>query len=185
MTNIIQELRIEHTNMKQLLKILEDQIGIFGIAGQPDYTTAQDIILYFLDFPDQCHHPKENLLAQKLLDLSPKGAEFLRQLPELHEELGALTQNMAKVIRRVLNEAELPREDVSRAVEEFINSQRQHIDMEEASFLPLAEHVLSEADLEELESEIFQREDPLFAPKVEEHFAMLRDHILRWQETHG
>lgn len=185
MTNIIQELRIEHTNMKQLLKILEDQIGIFEIAGQPDYTTAQDIILYFLDFPDQCHHPKENFLAQKLLELSPKGAEFLHQLPELHEELGGLTQNMAKVIRRVLNEAELPREDVSRAVEEFINSQRQHIDMEEASFLPLAEHVLSEADLEELESEIFQREDPLFAPKVEEHFAMLRDHILRWQETHG
>jgi len=183
MRNIIEELRIEHTNMQKLLKILEDQIEIFEAAGQPDYTISQDIILYFLDFPDQCHHPKEDLVAQKLLALSPGEAEHLRGLPELHEELGALTRKMARVIRRVLDEAELPREDVIRAAEEFINSQRQHIKMEEVHFLPLAEQVLSAAGLKELESEIFQREDPIFAPKVEEHFAVLRDHIFRWQAT--
>ena len=183
MRNVIGELRTEHANMERLLKILDKQIEIFEAAGQPDYTTTQDIILYFLGFPDQCHHPKEDLVAQKLLKLTPDRAGQLRGLAELHEELGGLTRKVASVVRRVLDEAELPRAEVIRAVKEFISSQRHHMEMEEAHFLPLAEEVLSEADLEELESEIFQKEDPLFGPETEEHFATLRDDILRWEKT--
>ena len=183
MRNVIKELRTEHANMERLLKILDKQIEIFEAAGQPDYTITQDIILYFLDFPDQCHHPKEDLLAQKLLGLSPNRAERLRGLAELHEELGALTRKVAGVVRRVLDEAELPRAQVIRVVKEFVSSQRHHMEMEEEHFLPLADEVLSGADLEELESEIFQREDPLFGPETEKHFEMLRDDILRWEQT--
>jgi hemerythrin-like domain-containing protein len=57
------------------------------------------------------------------------------------------------------------------------------MEMEEAHFLPLAEEMFSEADLEKLESEIFQKEDTLFGPETEEHFAMLRENILRWEEA--
>lgn len=182
MKNVVAELRAEHANMERLLKILEKQIEIFETTGQPDYAIMQDIILYFMDFPDQCHHPKEDLVARKLLTLSPDRARQLRGLAELHEELGALTRKMSKVIRRVLDEAELPREDVIRAVKEFVGSQRHHIEMEEAYFLPLAEELLSGADLQELEAEIFERRDPLFGPKIEEHFAMLRDDIIEWEK---
>jgi hemerythrin-like domain-containing protein len=181
MRNVIGELRTEHANMARLLKILEKQIEIFEATGQPDYTITQDIILYFLDFPDQCHHPKEDLVAQRLLELAPDRAGQLRELTGLHEELGMLTRKVANVVRRVLDEAEIPRAEVIRAVKEFISSQRHHMEMEEAHFLPLAEEVLSEADLEELDAEIFQKEDPLFGPKTEEHFTMLRDNILRWE----
>ena len=182
MRNVIGELRTEHANMARLLKILDQQIEIFEAAGQPDYAIMQDIILYFLDFPDQCHHPKEDLVAQRLLELSPDRAARLSGLAELHEELGALTRKVAGVVRRVLDEAELPRAQVIRAFKEFISSQRHHMEMEEEHFLPLAEEVLSEADLGELEFEIFQKDDPLFGPETEEHFAMLRDNILRWEQ---
>jgi len=183
MRNVIAELRTEHANMARLLNILEKQIEIFEATGQPDYTITQDIIFYFLDFPEQCHHPKEDLVAQRLLELAPDQAGQLRGLPELHEELGVLTRKVASFVRRVLDEAELPRAEVIRAVGEFISSQRHHMEMEEAHFLPLAEEILSEADLEELESEIFQKEDPLFGPETEEHFAVLRDYILRWEQA--
>ena len=185
MRNVVGELRTEHANMARLLKILEKQIEIFEVAGQPDYTITQDIILYFLEFPDQCHHPKEDLVAQRLLALAPVRSGELRGLAEMHEELGALTRRVATVVGRVLDEAELPRAEVIRAVNEFISSQRHHMEMEEAHFLPLAEEMLSEADLEELESEIFQTEDPLFRPETEKHFAMLRESILKWEEADG
>ena len=183
MRNILGELRTEHVNMARLLNILDKQIEIFEGAGQPDYVIMQDIILYFLEFPDQCHHLKEDLVAQKLLELSPDRAAQLRGLAELHEELGALTRKVAEIVRRVLNEAELPRSQVIRAVREFISSQRHHMEMEDAHFLPLAEEVLSEADLGGFEAKIFEKDDPLFGSATEKHFEMLRDEILKWEQT--
>lgn len=183
MRNVIGELRSEHETMARLLRILEQQIEIFEAAGQPDYSLAQDVILYFLDFPDQCHHPKEDLVAKKLLEQAPDRAERLARLAELHEELAALSRNVASLMRRVLEEAELPRDQVIRAVREFTSAQRHHMEMEEEHFFPLAEAMLSEADLNELEAEIFARTDPLFGAQTEEHFAMLRDEILKWEET--
>ena len=183
MRNVVQELRTEHTNMERLLKILDKQLEIFEAGGQPDYMVVQDIVLYFLDFPDQCHHPKEDVLAQKLLELSPDRADQLRGLAELHEELGLLTRKMAGVVRRVLDEAELPRALVIRTIKEFISSQRHHMEMEEQHFLPLAEELLSTSDLEDLESEIFAKEDPLFKPETEEHLTTLRDYILKSEQA--
>lgn len=182
MRSVIGELRTEHANMERLLRILDRQIEIFEAAGQPDYGIVQDIILYFLDFPDQCHHPKEDLLAQKLLELSPDRAARLSGLAELHTELAALTRKVASVVRRVLEEAELPRAQVIGAAREFTSAQRHHMAMEEEHFLPLAEDLLSEGDLRELESEIFAKDDSLFGPKIEEHFASLRDDILKWEK---
>ena len=180
MRNVIGELRDEHANMERLLKILDWQIEIFEAAGQPDYTIVQDIVLYFLDFPDQCHHPKEDVVAQRLLELSPERAARLSALPRLHEELGVQTRTVASVLRRVLDEAELPRAQVIQAARDFVGSQRHHMEMEEEHFLPLAEELLSEADLGELASEILEKDDPLFGPRAEERFAMLRDDILKW-----
>jgi hemerythrin-like domain-containing protein len=182
MRDIVQDLRAEHTSMDRLLRILEKQIEVFESGGQPDYEITQHIILFFLDFPDQCHHPREDLVAEKLLELWPKRAERLRDLAHQHEELGALTQRVADIIRRVLDEAELPREQVIRAAREFVSSQRHHMEMEEVHFLPLADELLSEVHLNDMDAEIFRREDPLFGPKTEKHFEMLRDNILKWEK---
>jgi len=183
MRNVIAELHEEHANMARLLKILEQQVQIFKAAGQPDYNLAQDIIFYILGFPDQCHHPKEDLVAQRLLELDPERAEPLSRLAGLHVELGELARNVANLVSRVLDEAELPRDRVIQAVREFTVSQRHHMAMEEAHFFPLADALLSPADLEQLASEIFDRDDPLFGPDKEQHYASLRDEILRWEET--
>ena len=59
------------------------------------------------------------------------------------------------------------------------------MEMEDEYFFPLAEELLSEADLGELDSEIFKKEDPLFGPETEKHFEMLRDDILRWEKDNG
>lgn len=179
MRNVVEELRSEHVNMERLLAVLEGQVKIFEAAEQPDYTLMQDTIQYFLDFPDQCHHPKEDVLAHKLLSLTPKLAEPLRGLNELHAELALLTRRVADVVDNVVNDVQLPRSEVSRVLREFIDSQRHHIKMEERHFLPLAEEMLSRVDLQELESEIFGRQDPLFGPQTEQRFAALRDEILR------
>lgn len=183
MRNVLEELHSEHANMARLLNMLENQIETFEARGSPDYELMSDIVLYFLDYPDQCHHPKEDIVAEKLIERAPDRAAALRGLAAQHEELATLTRKVAKIVHRVLDEAELPREQVIRTVKEFIASQRHHMAMEEQHFLPLAEEIFDQADLEALESDIFQKEDPLFGEKVEEHFAMLRDSILKWEDA--
>lgn len=179
MGSILDDIREEHANMAVLLRILDEQIEIFGAGGRPDYERLQDIVLYFADFPDECHHPKEDLIAEKLLEVAPERAARLRGLGELHEELSQLTRNMAHIVRRVLDEAELPRGQLVRAAKEFIESQRHHMHMEEEHFLPLADELLNEEDLSELDQELFARIDPLFGSDAQRHYAMLRDFIVK------
>lgn len=180
MRNIVAELRAEHANMAQLLDILEAQIQAFEAGGETDYTLILDVITYFLEFPDQCHHPKEDILAQTLLSLVPDSARKLRGLGEMHEELGALTRRVAETVNGVVHGIMMPRVEVTRLVSAFIGSQRQHMAMEEQHFLPLADEVLTAADLRALDAEIFDREDPLFSADTAERFVALHAEIIRW-----
>jgi len=181
MANIIERIRDEHRNMAKLLDTMERQVAIFDDGGRPDYEIVSSVLDYFLDYPDRCHHPKEDLVARKILEKGHNDAMPLRKLEAQHEELGILTRRYAELVRRVLEEAELPRNDLTRAAKEFIASQRHHMQMEEEHFLPLADVALSEGDLEALESELFAETDPLMDPDTESRYAILRDAILSWE----
>jgi hemerythrin-like domain-containing protein len=186
MTNIIQQIRDEHKNMAKLLDAFERQIAVFNDGGKPDYEVLVGVIDYFLDYPDRCHHPKENLLARKILEGASDAVGPLRKLEAQHEELGILTRRFSQLLRRVLDEAELPRNDLTRAAKEFIATQRQHMEMEEEHFLPLAEFALSRNDLAALDSEFLAETDPLLDPDTEARYATLRTAILTWEaEVHG
>jgi hemerythrin-like domain-containing protein len=176
--NIAAELESEHASMARLLDIMERQLALFESSEQPDYDLMQQIAGYFIDFPEHCHHPKEDLVAAMLIERVPARAEPLRGLAGKHEELAHLTQRFAQLLQRVLDEAELPRGTVLRAAREFIASQRYHMAMENEHFLPLAREVLGPADLAVLESQLLARQDPLRRSSNEERYAKLRDLLL-------
>jgi len=182
MSGIIEQLYSEHGNMAKLLNALDRQVTIFDRGGTPDYETVQAVMRYFLDYPELCHHPKEDLIARRLQELSQETTQLTRKLEAQHEELGLLTRRFAKFVRRVLEEAELPRAQFVRAAREFIESQRHHMRMEEEHFFPYAESQLGSEDLAELNRALFERQDPLFGQKVEQQYALLSERILRWEE---
>lgn len=172
--NIIEELHAEHRTMARLLNLLDRNVSRFEQSGNPDYALMQQIVGYFLDFPDRYHHPKEDLLAKLVLERAPARADPLRGLAGKHEELGILTRRFAQLLERVLEEAELSREEVVRAAREFIASQRYHMEVENRDFLPLAQEVLRAGDLQRLDNELFAKEDPLQTAGAEEEFSRLR-----------
>jgi hemerythrin-like domain-containing protein len=190
MTNIIEQIRSEHRNMTKLLDALERQVAIFDEGGKPDYEIILGITDYFLDYPDRCHHPKEDLLARKIVERAgdagrAAGAEGaagpLRELEARHEELAILTRRFHQFVRRVLDEAELPRHEFVRSAKEFITSQRHHMQMEEQQFLPLAEAMLAPDDLAALDTGRLAETDPLMDPDSAARYAILREAILSWE----
>lgn len=178
MTDVVKQLQREHASMARLLRLLADQVESIEQASQPDYPLIEDILMYFLDYPDQCHHPKEDVLAAALLAKDPDRAGRLRGLAAMHHELAGLTRHAAAIVQQVTNEEVVARSDVSRVLREFIGSQRHHMDMEEEYFLPLADDILGPDDLSALNAAVFARADPLEAQATEQRFARLRQQIL-------
>src|SRR5664279_5337383 len=74
MSNIIQILLEEHRNIDKLLLVLEHELEVFDRSEEPDYEILQAVIQYFQDYPESCHHPKEDMVFEKLKVRDPAAA---------------------------------------------------------------------------------------------------------------
>jgi hemerythrin-like domain-containing protein len=91
---MIEVLRQEHWNIESLLRVLEQELSIFERGDRPDYEVIVAVINYFKDYPDSCHHPKEDLIVAKLKARDPSKAATIGDLEAEHRE-------GAKRLRRV------------------------------------------------------------------------------------
>jgi len=181
MIDALEELRREHANAARLLRTLEWQVAEFREGRQPDYDVIRAALDYFLSFPGLYHHPKEDLLFAKLRERDPTIVEKIGDLRAAHEALDARARQFAAGVRAVLVEAEVPREAFLRWSSAFIDRQWEHMQMEEGTFFPAAELVLTAADWSEINAQITEANDPLFGEKRGEQFARLHQTILEWQ----
>lgn len=181
MVEAIRILRREHGNAAKLLNVLERQLEVFRSGGTPDYDIVRAAVEYFLAFPQECHHPKEDIVFARLAARDPGAAEALGDLAGEHARLAGLTRRFAEAVESLLGDAEMPRESFERAVGDFIAQQRHHMAMEEERFFPKALETLSEEDWTEVDAQLVDRDDPLFGADIEQRFRTLRETILQWE----
>lgn len=164
--------------MAKLLSLLDRQFAIFEAGGTPDYDLILRAVEYLGDWSGQWHHPKEDLVLDKLRRRDAGAAEAVGDLEADHEILAALTAQFFGVIREILNGEELPRDQVGRLAGNFLNSQRRHMQGEETVFLPAAERALTARDWADIALRIGDPQDPLFGRMVEKRFDRLRRDLL-------
>jgi hemerythrin-like domain-containing protein len=185
MTEVIAALRKEHSNITQLLDILERQVAIFDRGSSPDYGIVEAVIDYFQSYPDLYHHPKEDLVYQKLQQRDPAAAERVGDLRREHEELAARTREFATGVQAVLDEAQVSRVSFKEWAHRFIQMQRDHMTREERFFLPAARAALTPEDWEDIKARAADQEDPLFGEEVGGRYEALRRDILQWERESG
>lgn len=178
MPSIIDSLRQEHRNMAKLLSLLDRQFVIFDAGGTPDYDLILSAVEYLSDWSGKWHHPKEDLVLNKLRLRDSAAAEAVGDLEADHETLAALTARFMEVIREVLAGEELPRDQVSRVAVRFLDSERRHMRGEESVFLPAAERALTAEDWADIALRIGDPGDPLFGRTVKKRFDRLRGELL-------
>ena len=181
MVHVIDTLRLEHRNNSLLLDALEHQIGVFARAGKPDYDIIRGIADYFLDYPDSCHHPKEDVVFERLRVCFPQDAATIEDLVSEHRELGERARRFRDIIYALLNDIDIVRDHVVDAVRVFIETQRRHMASEGERFFPLAEAKLAPADWSLIAGDLAGERDPLFGDRVEEEFKDLRERLLAWE----
>ena len=182
MPKIIDILLEEHQNIEKLLLVLEHELEIFDRSDRPDYEILQTIIQYFQDYPETCHHPKEEMIFEKLKARDAAAAKRLGDVEAEHEVESRRLRSFARAVDSILADQEFLRESFHLAVHDFIEHQRQHLQKEERLLFPAAIKALRREDWAEIDARLDDRKDPLFNSVVEEKFHDLQKTILRWEQ---
>ena len=170
MTCMIEVLRREHSNIESLLGVLERELSMFERGDRPDYEVMLAVINYFKDYPDSCHHPKEDLIVEKLKARDPRKAEAIGDLEAEHREGAKRLRRVALAVERVLSDQDLPRQTVNDIIRDFIKRERQHMAMEERVVFPTALNALRPEDWADIAVKLVDRDDPFYQPGFEERF---------------
>ena len=179
MTYIVEVLRQEHRNIEKLLRVLEQELSVFNRGERPNYEVILGVIDYFKDYPDSCHHPKEDMIFERLKSRDRVAAANIGDLETEHQEGAGRLRRAAEAVERVLSDQDLLRQTVDDIIHDFINHERQHMEREERIFFPAALNALRPQDWADIALKLADRHDPLSQPGLEEKFDMLRRKILQ------
>jgi hemerythrin-like domain-containing protein len=164
------------------LAALERQVRAFAQGEHPDYDLMQSAVEYCLDFPDVCHHPKEDKVFSRLSVRDAGAAGEVGDLRAAHVKLNESLRSFAAALRAVVEDQEIPRASFVHRAEAFIELQRQHMAMEEARFFPAAEKALDGKDWQAVSAMPGQAKDPLNGRGGGERFDALQRDILAWEK---
>jgi len=181
MTKIIETLREEHRNIEELLLVLEQELSVFDRNERPDYEIIQAVISYFQDYPDCCHHPKEDRIFEKLKARDPVAAESVGDLEAEHQNESKRLQRVAHLIRSILTDHVVLRQTFGDIVRDFVDHQRKHMEMEERVLFSAAVNALRPEDWAEIDEKWSDKKDTMFNVAIEERCQSLRERILQWQ----
>jgi hemerythrin-like domain-containing protein len=179
---VIEILRQEHRNIEKLLLVLERELGVFARGDRPDYEVVHAVIAYFRVYPDEYHHPLEDLVFGKLKTRDPAAAANVGDLAADHRRGAERLRRVAQAVESVLADRELLRQTVNDIIRDFIEQERRHMAMEERNFFPAAIEALQPQDWAEIASRSTDQRDPLFSEVVEGKFEIVRRHILELEK---
>jgi len=183
MAALLDQLRREHANIRGVLTVLERQVRAFAADAHPDYALMQAAVEYLGSFPEASHHPKEDLVFARLKARDPKALAAIGDLHGAHEKLKANLLEFAEALRAVVADAEIPRSALVHRAEAFLELQRRHMAMEEASFFPAVERTFNAADWEVVAMLLRPATDPLHGAAGDARFDALRRDIMAWEEN--
>jgi hemerythrin-like domain-containing protein len=132
---------------------------VFDRGERPDYEIILAVIDYFKDYPDSCHHPKEDMIVEKLKVRDPVAAATVGDLEAQHQEGAKRLRRVGQAVERVLSDQDLLRQTVHDIIADFINQERQHMVMEERIMFPAALNALRPQDWADIALKLADRYD--------------------------
>jgi|KBSMisStandDraft_5_1062788.scaffolds.fasta_scaffold24291_5 hemerythrin-like domain-containing protein len=178
-------IRDEHSSLSAVLRsigLLIAERGRHGLA--PDYRALAAMLFYIDEFPEKVHHTKETaLLFPKIRARSTEAAAALDRLDADHARSHRAVldlQHDLLALEMMSEAADAParRARFEDEMHAYIAAYLDHIGVEEAEILPLAERVLSPADWAELDAAFMHNRDPLTHREGDDAFRPLFKRIL-------
>ena len=176
MPKAVDIIRAEHQSMTRLLDLLYQQIDLFEEGNQPDYELLQEIVDYFLTYPDLYHHPKEDMIFRRIKKRLPDQVEDMFDLEAEHEQISERLRVFARALANVMLEGEVPRDQFVPLAREFLDGERKHMAYEESHFLQLALDTLNDEDWKQVDAKVARISDPLSKEQTTQ-FSIITNHL--------
>ena len=165
---------------------MEKQVAALNLRQQPDFEVMHGVMRYMTRYPDRYHHPKEDLVFEKVLARSPAlGSEVDALLGE-HVEIIARGQELLEAIDRChADHSRVNADALRKSAHRYIGHLRRHMDAETLRFFPLAVRVLRKEDWADVDARLQPVLDPVFADRPAPEFQSLRAHEQRLHAPTG
>lgn len=179
MNGIYWQLCDDHKHMQKLLDVFENLLQQLGKRERDPATLTLilDALDYFSVYPDQWHHPVEDLVFERLLGKPIDVRDVVDTVLREHQAIAAATRRMNTLFYAVANDAAVEREKLFGAARDYIELQRQHLKKENEILLPLVAQYLSAADWQEIGLQLDEKESVHFHQGVKRIYEALLENL--------
>lgn len=146
MNALIEQIYKDHQSMRAVLDDLEQDIAGFANGAGTDLQKLLNIFDYCAVYPDLGHHQTEDAMLDVLRGRDDDSSDRLAIIETEHMSLSGLVGWLIGQTRAIQNEAEVSRDHFVTRCRDFILFYRQHMEFEEAQFLPFVTGSFSPAD---------------------------------------
>ena len=175
---MIDKLIHEHAGMGRVLLVIGRQFELLEQGGEPDLVLLANALHYMGEFPRLVHHPKEELLFDRLQTAGANCQQELVDLRRQHREIYRLEDLLLEhVLQSEVGDRAHDQELLEKA-RQYLHLQRMHSLLEEEVVFPAALASLAAEDFQRLEDQANLIEDPLFGNNVAEKYRALYDYIM-------
>ena len=175
---VINTLRTEHRNIGRLLQTVREEIGARNRrrGRVPDYTVIAGVVDYLGNYTDGFHHPREDLMFERLLQHKPELARPVEHLTREHKEIEPEVQALEAHLQRHLHGTRPGSRNKSLDAHclRYASRLGRHLEFEEREVFPHAQ-VLTRRDWSAVDKGHAQEPDPLFGEVVQERYEALAD----------
>lgn len=161
----------EHDHIIKTLNLLERQFLDLCRGGTPDYSLMRSILVYIQEYPNEAHHPLEDMIFSILIKRIDKN-KFIQKLITDHTEMEAVTREL-RISLETLKTGDVSMEKLKKQLTTFLIRQRQHLYIEEIKVYPLINNTLTDKDWKHIQSVVPQLDDPIFGNRTQSDYELL------------
>lgn len=175
---IMVALNEEHRYIASLLDGLAEQADQLLPGRSPDYALIRDIAHYMAHFPDEFHHPREDLLFDRLVERDTEFTEHVQQLREGHREIYRRSRELLDELERITSgRQDADNQKLKYLCDRYIGFYWDHINTEEGKVFPRATAKLRQDDWFAINSQAKYVDDPLFGTRVRKEYQRLSRYL--------
>jgi hemerythrin-like domain-containing protein len=171
---IIRELRADHHNIARLLVLMRNSIALISEENlECEIPNIRKCAEYLMSYPDEIHHPKEDILFNRLKYRDTSSSVYIENLLAEHRLLSHKSQEFYELVREIEENQKVAYDNLKMVSVDYIDTQFRHMRYEEASIFPLIEQKLTLSDWKSVLQSLPSGEDPLFNENRNAHFDSL------------
>jgi hemerythrin-like domain-containing protein len=156
---MLNRLKLEHGQFLRKLNLLELQYLDMCRYKTPDYALMRSIIVYIQEYPEQIHHPLEDMIYSILLE-RVDDVEYVQDLISEHTQLEVVTRELSESLES-FSKYTASNEKLKKQLSEFLVMQRKHIYIEESEVFPLVQSALTIEDWKRLQYMVPILDEPI------------------------